>query len=121
MSSDDIDERLLALSLRQLVEQLPYDVWIRDESDKMLFANAALRERWGKGLEGRTVDETEVQAGVADTWRTTNARALAGETMRRESVYSLDGVLRTIVGLVTPIRDGDKIRGTVGINLDITD
>ena len=44
---DELDDKFLALALETLVEQLPFDVWIRDYDDRMLFANAALRRRWG--------------------------------------------------------------------------
>ena len=90
---DEIDIRFLALSLRALVEQLPYDVWVRDENDKVLFANGAARRHWS-GSVGRTVDESEVQTTVAQTWRATNARALAGETVGDEVIYARDGVPR---------------------------
>lgn len=116
---DEIDIRFLAFSLRALVEQLPYDVWIRDENDKVLFANAAAQRHWSSSVGG-TVDESGLQSTVAKTWRVTNARALAGETVRDEVVYALDGVPRTFIGVVTPVRDDTEIRGTVGINVDVT-
>ena len=116
---DEIDIRFLALSLRALVEQLPYDVWVRDENDKVLFANASARRHWSSSV-GRTVRESELQANVAQTWQATNARALAGETVRDEVVYARDGVSRTFMGVVTPVRDETGVRGTVGINVDVT-
>jgi PAS domain S-box-containing protein len=116
---DKIDERLLARSLRTLVEQLPFDVWVRDLNDKLIFANAALMHRW-PGVAGRTVGTSEIQPAVAETWRKTNARALAGETVKDEVVYALDGVPHTFIGVVAPVRDESGIRGTVGINLDVT-
>ncbi|HSO34490.1 MAG TPA: PAS domain-containing protein, partial [Labilithrix sp.] len=116
---DVLDDRFLALSLRALVEQLPFDVWIRDEKDKVLFANAAARRHWGGGL-GRTVEESVLQTGVAEAWQATNARALAGETVRDEVVYAREGMSQTFIGVVTPVRDETGIRGTVGINVDVT-
>lgn len=121
MVSDDekTQERVLALSLRALVEQLPFDVWVRGLDDKIIFANAAALEHWGKSVEqGRTVAAGELEESVADTWRTTNERALAGETVRDEVVYGKDN--HTFIGLVTPFRDEAGILGTVGINLDVT-
>lgn len=116
----DIDEQLLALSLRTLVEALPFDVWVRDLGDNMIFANEALRRRWGPDLVGRTVGTSGVESTVAETWRATNARALAGETVRDEVVYDLEGGPQTFIGVVAPIRDPSGVRGTVGINVDVT-
>lgn len=117
---DEIDEGLLALSLRTLVEELPFDVWVRDADDSMLYANAALRRRWGPGVVGKTVGTSEVESEVAETWRAINARVLAGETVRDEVVYELDGDEHTVIGVVAPIRDEGRVCGTVGINIDIT-
>jgi PAS domain S-box-containing protein len=120
MGSDDLDPRFLALSLRALVEELPYDVWIRDVNDNLVYANDALQRRWGQDVLGRTVRTSGVKANVAETWRATNARVLAGETVRDEVVYALGGESRTFVGVVAPIRDEAGIVGTVGINVDVT-
>jgi PAS domain S-box-containing protein len=117
--SNLIDDRFLLDALRTLVEQLPFDVWVRDADDTMLFANDALRRNWGP-INGRTVGASPVDAAVAETWARANARALAGETVKDEVIYDRDGGTRTFVGLVTPVRDGEKVRGTVGINLDVT-
>ena len=115
-----MDTKLLGLSLQALVEQLPFDVWVRDSEDRMVFANAALRGRW-PGVMDRTVETAEVRSSVAETWRTNNARALAGEIVRDEVVYVLDGETRAFVGVVAPIHgDGGDVCGTVGINLDVT-
>ena len=115
-----IDDRHLAVALKTLVEELPFDVWVRDAEDNMIFANAALRRRW-PGVMGRTVDTAAITSSVAETWRTTNARALAGEAVKDEVVYDLDGGNHTVIGVVTGVRDADgRARGTVGINVDVT-
>jgi len=115
-----MDTRLLGLSLRALVEQLPFDVWIRDADDHMVFANAALRRRW-PGVMDRTVETSDVQSSVAETWRSNNARALAGEIVKDEVVYVLDGERHDVLGVIAPIHvESGDVWGTVGINLDVT-
>lgn len=115
-----MDSKLLGLSLQALVEHLPFDVWIRDSDDRMVFANAALRRRW-PGVMDRTVETAEVQSSVAETWRVNNARALAGEIVKDEVVYVLDGEPSSFLGVVAPVlgESGD-VCGTVGINVDVT-
>lgn len=114
-----MDEKLFARALRTLVDCLPFDVWIRGADDTGLFANAAAQRRW-KPLVGRTVETTEVQPDVADRWHSNNARALEGEVVEDEAVYMIDGVPRTFVCVVTPFSDETGIRGTVGMNVDVT-
>lgn len=119
---DEIDEKLLALSLRTLVEQLPFDVWVRGvEDDRMLFANTALRDRWGPALLGHTVDSSGVTSDVAEKWRRVNARAIAGETVKDEVTYDIEGKeQQTIIGVVTAVRDNGEVKATVGMNVDVT-
>lgn len=115
-----MDSKFLGLSLRALVEQLPFDVWIRDSEDRMVFANAALRRRW-PGVMDRTVEAADVKSVVAETWRTTNARALAGEIVKEEVVYELGGERHVFLGVVAPVHaEAGDICGTVGINVDVT-
>ncbi|HSO37487.1 MAG TPA: ATP-binding protein [Labilithrix sp.] len=115
-----MDSKMLGLSLRALVEELPFDVWIRDVDDRMVFANAALRRRW-PGVMDRTVEAAEVQSSVAETWRANNARALAGESVKDEVIYVLDGERQAFLGVVAPIHgESGAVCGTVGINVDVT-
>lgn len=121
MADDDdrSDERLLARALIALVEQLPFDVWVRGPDDKLIFANATARERWGAGA-ATGAKSSAVEPAIAEKWRTANARALAGETIKEEDVYALAGEAQTIVSVITPFSDEDGVRGTSGINLDVT-
>jgi PAS domain S-box-containing protein len=115
-----MDTKLLGLSLRALVEQLPFDVWVRDPDDRIIFANAAVRQRW-PGAMDRTVETADIESSVAETWRTVNARALAGEIVKDEVVYVLDGEPCMFLGVVAPIHgENGEVFGTVGINVDVT-
>jgi transcriptional regulator of aromatic amino acid metabolism len=100
MRDDDEEpkERVLALSLRTLVEELPFDVWVLDVDDEVIFANATARKNWGKsGERGRTVEGAELESSVEEKWRTNNARALAGETVRHEVVSTEETTARSSV------------------------
>lgn len=120
MSDDsEIDEKLLARALRTLVDRLPFDVWIRDTDDKALFVNEATRRRWAS-VAGNTVASTDVNSDIAARWRSNNARALAGETVEDEAVYWIAGRPHTFIGVITSFADETGVRGTVGMNVDVT-
>jgi signal transduction histidine kinase len=113
-------ERTLDHDLRSLVEQLPFDVWVRDREHRCLYANATCRARW-PGLVGQLDVDGAPDADVAAIWRANNERALAGEIVRGEVRYRIDGVERTVVNILAPIRADATIRGTVGANIDVTE
>ncbi len=113
-------ERTLEHDLRTLVEQLPFDVWVRDREHRCLYANAICRARW-PGLVGQLDVDGAPDAQVAALWRANNDRALAGEIVRGEVRYRIDGAERAVVNILSPIRVEETIRGTVGANIDVTE
>jgi two-component system cell cycle sensor histidine kinase/response regulator CckA len=110
-----------ASELRQgLVENLPLDCWARDADGKAILQNAHSRKLWGNFI-GQKPDDPSVPEDVSRKWRDNNRRAFAGEVVRRESVYRQGGEDRTYYSIIAPMRDGDRIIGIAGANLDITD
>jgi signal transduction histidine kinase len=112
--------RTIDHDLRSLVEALPFDVWVRDPDHVCVYANEAARRRWPR-LVGQLDVDGAPDAEVAAIWRGNNARALAGEIVRGEVRYRIDGEHRIFHNVLAPIRVDGEIRGTVGANVDITD
>src|SRR3569623_1570301 len=102
------------------IESLPFDFWARDREGYCVSQNRATREHWGNLLDRRPED-MELPADVIETWLANNRRALAGEIVRGDVDYMLGGELRHIQNVLAPIRQGDAIVGTLGVNIDLTD
>ncbi len=106
--------------LHALLEALPFDVWVRDETELCTYANATARRHW-PGLVGSRPADAARSTEVEQIWRQNNARAAAGETVRGEVTYDLGDHKGTFLNIITPIRRADAIVGTAGINIDVTE
>ncbi|HEY6032959.1 MAG TPA: ATP-binding protein, partial [Kofleriaceae bacterium] len=102
------------------IESLPFDFWARDREGYCVSQNRATREHWGD-LLARRPEDMDLPADVIENWLANNRRALAGEIVRGEVDYTLGGELRHIQNVLAPIRQGDAIVGTLGVNIDLTD
>ncbi|MBD2100589.1 PAS domain S-box protein [Leptolyngbya sp. FACHB-261] len=105
--------------LLTLVENLPFDCWVCDVKGRYLLQNASDLEHWGDLTGGSEKEgkpsETPVQ------WQNNHRRAMAGEVVWDEAVYPVRGELRTFFSILAPVRQGDEIRGILGVSIDITE
>jgi PAS domain S-box-containing protein len=107
--------------LRAVVESLPFDLWMIDNSGRYAMQNSACREQWGD-LVGKRPGDLEVDPDTKRVWIENNRRAFAGETVREEVRYPVNGELRHVYSVIAPILDdGGGMLGILGINLDITE
>jgi len=107
--------------LRALVDALPFDLWLRDREQVCVYANPFAVERW-PGLVGSKPEDAGGSPEIIAIWRSNNDRAMAGEIVRGEVDYVLDGRRRTLINFIAPVTDaGGAILGTAGVNLDVTD
>lgn len=106
--------------LQVLIENLPFDFWACDAEGRYMVINSVCRGHWGD-LRGLRPDEVGAPPEVLAVWQSNNSRALAGELVKGEATYTIDGQERTYVNILAPTRDGERIYGIVGVNIDITD
>ncbi|MGZ3418634.1 MAG: ATP-binding protein [Polyangiales bacterium] len=109
-----------AEDLRALLDALPFDLWLRDREQVCVYANPHAAARW-PGLVGSTPEMAGGRPEVIAIWRSNNERAMAGEIVRGEVRYEIDGRVGTYVNFIAPVRKDGEIVGTAGINLDVTD
>ncbi|MBW2442480.1 MAG: PAS domain S-box protein [Deltaproteobacteria bacterium] len=106
--------------LRTAIENLPFDFFAIDGNGRYFLQNSVCVARWGN-LIGLRPREAPLDDGVINTWRVNNRRAFSGEIVRDEVEYSHGGENRCYYNIISPIHDGQRIIGVLGINLDITD
>jgi PAS domain S-box-containing protein len=125
----DLGDRLHALeaeladaraSLHTLVESLPFDLWMMGADGRYTVVNQVARLRWCDAV-GRRLDELPVDERMRALWSANNRRAFAGETVREEVSYPVDGELRYFLNIVAPIVEHGAVRGILGVNVDVTD
>jgi PAS domain S-box-containing protein len=106
--------------LRAAIENLPFDFFALDENGRYFLQNSVCIERWGN-LIGMRPQDIQLDKAIFNTWIDNNRRALSGEIVRGEVEYTQDGQKRNFYNIISPIKDGRRIIGILGIDLDITD
>jgi PAS domain S-box-containing protein len=102
------------------IENLPFEFWARDQEGYCLHQNALARTNWGDLLRKRPED-MDLPAQVIETWLANNRRALAGETVRGDVEYQAPEGTRHVHNILAPIRIDDRIVGTLGVNIDLSE
>lgn len=105
--------------LEALLEALPFEVWERDAQGVLIRQNATSLRNWGARL-GSGVDDMGLPADTVQLWRDINARVMKGEVVSWPIDYVIGGKQVHYVNMVAPVREGDRICGVVGVNLDVT-
>jgi len=106
--------------LHAAIENLPFDFFALDENNRYFLQNSVCIKHWGN-LIGKRPQDIKVDEPLLNTWLDNNRRALSGKIVRGELEYILEGEKRNFYNIISPIYDGQRIIGILGINLDITD
>lgn len=106
--------------LRAAIEALPFDFWVCDAAGRYVMNNETWRRNWGSHV-GQRPEETTVPAEVTRLWAESNARALAGETVRYTVTYGSGETARAVDAILAPVRIGEEVIGLVGVNIDMTE
>jgi PAS domain S-box-containing protein len=115
-------ERALRTSqalLRSAVESLPFDFWAIGPDGRYCLQNAVAKASWGDQL-GKRPEEVGISKETLAIWMENNRRALSGQLVRGEVTYRDGETVRHVENILAPIRDGDEVRGLLGVNIDIT-
>lgn len=105
--------------LRAAVESLPFDFFMLDSDGRYVMANSVAREHWGEQV-GRRPEDVCLDEATLALWRSNNQRAFAGEVVKGEVEMAPGGQSGCYYNIISPVRDGDAIRGILGVNIDIT-
>jgi PAS domain S-box-containing protein len=106
--------------LHAAIENLPFDFFALDENHRYFLQNSVCIKHWGN-LIGKRPQDIKLDEPLINTWLDNNRRALSGKIVRGEIEYTQDGEKRNFYNIISPIYDGQRIIGILGINLDITD
>lgn len=106
--------------LQAVVENLPFDLWVKDRDNRYILQNKPSMERWGN-LLGQTAEDSTLNAALLAIWKDEDERALGGEVVQGETIYTKNGQPHYYQKLIAPVYLDDQVIGTVGVNIEITD
>ncbi len=107
--------------LKAMLRNLPFDFWARDTRQRIIMQSDESIKLWGN-LAVEEEGERAVDAHTLNNWAKNNKQVLAGNIVAEDcTLVARDGILREFHSIVAPIREGDKILGILGINIDITE
>ncbi|MGA7828749.1 MAG: PAS domain S-box protein [Geobacteraceae bacterium] len=124
----DISERKIAeeqiksqeAQLRTLIDNLPFQLWAMDSNGRYFMQNAVSRECWGNTI-GKKPEEATIQKGIVKKWLSDNSRAFAGEVVKGEVTYPVNGENRHFYNIIAPIKTDQTLLGIMGVTIDITE
>lgn len=111
--------REMEVTLHTVVNSLPFDFFVLDMDGRYSMQNAYTRAGWGD-IIGKSPPDICPDAGLLAIWEENNRRVLDGEIIREDVCYHRNDAERHAHNIVSPIYDGEGIRGICGINIDIT-
>ncbi|MBW2263404.1 MAG: PAS domain S-box protein [Deltaproteobacteria bacterium] len=111
----DDSARLLAL-----IESLPFDFFALDADGRYVLQNSVCRSHW-RDVVGKRPEDMAPNDEVRALWMENNRRAFAGEVVEGEVEYLLGDRTFQSYNIIAPVFDGGRVRGVVGVNIDISD
>ena len=104
---------------RTAIESLPFTFFALDETGRYVIQNATCKKHWGD-LIGKRPKDLGVDKDTLALWEENNRRAFAGEVVEGEVTLQPHGKEGFYHNIISPIQDGDRIRGILGVDIDIT-
>lgn len=116
------EERLRAneILLTTIIENIPFDFWVCDENDRYILQNPISKRLVGDVI-GKTVSELDLPSAVVNAYQNQHLRILGGESIREEETHEQNGKLHHLLMIGAPIRDNEKVRGMIGMTIDMTE
>ena len=105
--------------LKSTVESLPFDFFALDEAGRYMLQNAICKKHWGD-LIGRRPEDSAPNQKIRNQWIDNNRRAFSGVTVEGDVSYRIKGKTLYMHNILSPVIDGDRVCGIVGVNIDIT-
>ncbi len=117
-----IEVRLLnsEARLRTVIDSMPFDFWVMDDSGRYALMNAVARKNWGDN-QGKTLADLDLPPETRKICEDNNRRAFEGEIVRGEVAFNQNGRGQHGYNIVAPVRVDGKTTGILGINLDMTE
>jgi PAS domain S-box-containing protein len=109
-----------AARLTSAFESLPFDFWVTDRAGRYVMQNSRHVRKWGNRLE-QHFTTGDINETILHHWHIQHERVLSGEMFDAETRYDDGAEPHWYYEIVAPVRNGDRIDGTLGVSVDVTD
>lgn len=106
--------------LHAAVESMPFDFWLIGADGRYVMQNSVSRAHWGPVVGKRPADVAP-NTEILRIWENNNKRAFAGELVQGEISFNLRDREVSYHNIIAPVRDGARINGILGVNIDISE
>lgn len=106
-------------SFRTAIESLPFQFFMLDRNGRYIMQNQVIKDQIGD-IVGKRPEDVATDAETLAKWRDNNRRAFAGETVKGEISFPVDGEERIFHNIVSPVYSRNEVWAIMGINIDIT-
>jgi len=107
--------------LRTFIENMPFDVWVRDVNSVGILENKMHVNRFGSIIGKELKHSESLSRRSLRKWEQNIKRVLKGEIIDEECDYKINDRHNNLQQIAFPIYREGKIIGIAGINIDITD
>ena len=105
---------------KAVVENMPFEFWMRDMEGRCIVENPLLVRRCGS-LLGKKLDDMAGSGGELAAWKANHRLAYDGKVYYGALEAVDAGEKRFFKNIIAPIRTSDGMRGILGFNIDITE
>ncbi len=112
-------EKITSVIDTDVIETIPYEIWITDTDTNVICQNTVSKNVWGN-MEGYPIDNKNLIHGISEKWRLMCESALAGKTIEEEWKVKQKSGTVFYLNIVKPIVKEERIHGVLGINIDIS-
>ena len=106
--------------LSTIVESIPFEFWAIGQDGRYMLSNSVCTNHYGNIL-GKKPEEVYTNQDALSVWREHNRKAFRGKLVEGDIKFTYREVESVVHNIVAPIRDGDQIKGILGVNIDIAE
>lgn len=112
--------RISNLKLLSVIETLPMPFWMMDNNGVYIMQNNLFKEIWGNSI-GKKIDDLRCNTLAKIQWKKNNVLAYLGQTIKQETMTTIDNEPRYFLYIVSPFMDKGEVMGIMGVIIDITE
>jgi PAS domain S-box-containing protein len=106
--------------LSTVIESIPFEFWAIGQDGRYMLVNSVCVNHYGNIL-GKKPEDICDDPETLSIWQENNRNAFAGKLVKGDVKSCFGGIERFSHNIITAIRDGDQVRGILGVNIDISE